>query len=179
MLPTQRDEFISFVDRFFSQRYNVTLAEDTLAEWWEDLRNFKLPDIERAFVEYRTDEKLGGFAPKVSQILKLLKGKEFRPTTHKQCCLRDIGTWCDREGKFRVGYSEPAKYVCEVHYDEYRPKSDLDKLRDMLEVDFIAEAKSLGITNRELFRRKNKLSESEMKNLNTVHLLAKLAGKAQ
>ncbi len=155
MLPNQQDEFFAFLQRFFSMRYSVHLDEISLSEWWVDLRNFKFRDIENAFVNYRKDVKLGTYAPKVSQILKFLQGKEFRPPGVHECGVRGEGTRCDQPGKYRVSDSEPVKYFCILHYDERREKGDLDQIREGLTNQFIDEAKSLGISNRELFKRKN------------------------
>lgn len=148
-----------------AEYYRYEMSDSKLEFFIDGLRSFSAEDLKRAVREHARDLKRGKFMPTIADLLAYEEApaaSSNRDQTKIFCdkcpSLASFSAKRDTGGYLRL---------CADHYYEALPKTEQDLKREKIEKEFIAEAKKLGITNRDLFVLKNpKLAEVFCKNEN-------------
>jgi hypothetical protein len=137
--------------------YDKKLSSGLAKLYWDDLHRYGLEAIEQAFRLYRQDEKNKKF-PTVAHILQKLRPDNRDKRTISKCfdfdCTEPVTHYVNDLTNIKRG-------LCSKHYVKYAPKSEIDKRIDDGAKQFEKEAKELGLTNQQYFRKKFNITDDK------------------
>ena len=139
------------------EMYGKSISAGLVKLYWESLNGYGIEPILQAFRLYNQDEKSKKF-PIINEILKKLRPDNRDTRKSDKCyehdCKEKVVQFMFDQNKFKRGF-------CSEHYIKYAPKSDIDKLIDDGAKQFEQEAKELGLTNQQYFRKKFNIQDGK------------------
>ena len=114
MLPSERDDFVSFVTKALGAYSKRPTAAD-LEDWWEECRSLSLEALRAAFKAHRDDPDRGERAPRPVDITRRMKAG-VRDAA--RCAARDMTGQCEYPGIFSQGTAGEGAWRCPWHRDD-------------------------------------------------------------
>ncbi len=125
MKPSDRQIFSHRLNSIFEYYHKEVSAEIT-SMYFEDLMDYELEDIWRAFSMHRKNKVNGKFLPKISDLLDYLPSLvkvERRSSRHFLCQI----SWCMNDGSLSHS-TKAGEWYCQEHWIDPQKKKECDKL---------------------------------------------------
>lgn len=140
------------------EMHGKSVSNPLVKMYWDDLHRFGMEAVDQAFRLHRQDEKEGKMFPRVLDILKRLRPDNKDHRLSEKCyhldCKEKVTQFMFDQNKFKRGF-------CPTHFDKYKPKSEIEQRIDDGAKQFDQEAKELGLTNQQYFRKKFNITDGK------------------